>query len=296
LAGDHGIAGFCYYHYWFEGRRLLERPFDEVLASGEPDLPFCLCWANETWSRRWLGEEREVLLAQTYSFEDDRRHTRWLVRAFSDSRYLTVEGRPLFLVYRPRHLPQPHRTTDLLREACRVEGLKEPYLVGVDAHCSGFDTSVLGFDDTLVFWPQLGALVRNWDSNWTLARLARNISMGILDPGLQIFRHARALEAMERRRPPFPHFPCVFPGWDNSPRRGRSSVVILPATAPEFRGALDRAAEIVASRPVEQRLVFLNAWNEWGEGAVLEPDRRQGRLYLELLRQWSASSTTMNQL
>ena len=158
LAADSGLEGFCYYHYWFRGRRLLERPFAEVLASGAPNFPFCLCWANETWSRRWLGEERDVLIEQNYSPEDDRQHARWLCTAFGDSRYMRVDGRPLFLVYRPRHLPNPRQTADVLREETVRAGLPEPYLVGVDAHCPGVDTRTLGFDDTMNFTPQLGLL------------------------------------------------------------------------------------------------------------------------------------------
>src|SRR4029453_17010676 len=100
-----GIEAFCYWHFWFEGPRILERPFNEVLANGRPAFPFCLAWANESWSRRWLGEDREILMKQTYSAADDRRHARWLVEVFADSRYITVSGRPLFLLYRPANLP-----------------------------------------------------------------------------------------------------------------------------------------------------------------------------------------------
>ena len=96
LAREHGISGFCYYHYWFHGRRLLERPFQEVLESGRPKFPFCLCWANEPWSRRWLGEEQDILIAQTYSREDDEAHSEYLSSVFSDERYITVGNRPVF--------------------------------------------------------------------------------------------------------------------------------------------------------------------------------------------------------
>src|SRR5262245_48407283 len=133
LARAYGLEGFCYWHYWFEGRRLLERPFNEVLASGEPDFPFCLAWANETWSRRWLGEERDILMKQGYSTEDDRNHGRWLTRAFADPRYIRIGGRPVFLIYRPFDLPEPRATTDAFRGACVKEGLPEPHLIGVDA-------------------------------------------------------------------------------------------------------------------------------------------------------------------
>jgi lipopolysaccharide biosynthesis protein len=118
LAAQHGLDGFCYYHYWFGGKRLLERPFNDVLASGKPKLPFCLCWANESWSRRWLGEAKDVLMRQSYSLDDDVNHARWLIGAFSDFRYIQVEGRPMFLVYRPTDLLDPQRTTDTWRSEC----------------------------------------------------------------------------------------------------------------------------------------------------------------------------------
>ena len=123
LAREYGITGFCYYHYWFTGRRLLERPFNEVLASGEPDFPFCLCWANERWTRRWDGGEHCVLMDQTYSTEDDLAHIRWLCEAFRDPRYIRVEGRPLFLVYRAGDLPDPVRTTSIWRRRPSARGL-----------------------------------------------------------------------------------------------------------------------------------------------------------------------------
>lgn len=160
LAASHGVEGFCYWHYWFGGTRLLGRPFDEVLASGEPDFPFCLSWANETWERRWhgSGEATEVLQRQDYSEEDDLAHARWLLRAFADPRYITVDGRPVFLVYRPFDLPDPLRTTDILRKEAVDAGLAEPYLVGINAHQPTRDTRPLGFDITLNFEPQFSAV------------------------------------------------------------------------------------------------------------------------------------------
>ena len=139
LATAYGIEGFCYWHYWFHGIRLLERPVDEILASGEPDFPFCLAWANESWSRSWLGDKREVLIEQKYSEQDDRVHARWLAKAFADPRYIHVNGRPLLVVYKPMDLPEAKRTTEIFRDECRRLGQPEPYLVGIDAHCPGTD-------------------------------------------------------------------------------------------------------------------------------------------------------------
>ena len=280
LAREYGIEAFCYYHYWFNGRRLLERPFDEVLRSGRPDFPFCLCWANETWSRRWLGEERDILIEQTYSAEDDVEHARWLVNAFADNRYLKIHGRPLVLIYRPRDLPSPESTTDTLRQACMRAGLAEPFLVGVDAHCTHFDSRRIGFDDNMNFTPQLGLLPHAFDDRFNQHRLVRNLKERKIVSDIKLYDYGSAWQTMFRSRPSFPHLPSVFVGWDNTPRRGRRGIVIEDGTPELFQQALGQAIEAVRERPVQERIVFLNAWNEWAEGNHLEPDLRHGLAYL----------------
>ena len=119
LAKKHGIEGFCYYHYWFNGQRLLERPLEEVLKSGKPDFPFCMCWANENWTRRWDGDEQHVLMKQEYSEADDRAHIRSLIPVFEDKRYIRIDGKPFFLVYRTENMPDPGRTAEIWREEAR---------------------------------------------------------------------------------------------------------------------------------------------------------------------------------
>ena len=139
LAREYGIQGFCYFHYWFNGKRLLERPFNEVLASGRPDFPFCLCWANETWSRRWLGDDMDILIQQTYSVEDFRNHARWLALAFADERYIRVNDRPVFIIYRYSGIPKEIPAIAILREELNKQGSDDPYLIAVDAHNPDLD-------------------------------------------------------------------------------------------------------------------------------------------------------------
>jgi lipopolysaccharide biosynthesis protein len=275
LAGRHSVHAFCYWHYWFNGRRLLERPFQEVLRSGAPDFPFCLAWANETWSRRWLGEERDVLLKQTYSPADDRAHARWLTEAFADPRYVRVDGRPVFLIYKPLDLPEPERTTNTLRTEVIRAGLSQPLLVGVNAHCVGKDCRALGFDETLNFEPQLGALA------------------GTLNDGLKVHDDATARRLMAAQTPRHPIYPCVYVGWDNTPRRGKNAVVITGGSPQRFGDRVQDAIRSVLHREPDHRLVFINAWNEWAEGNHLEPDQRYGLQYLEALQQ-AYSATARN--
>jgi lipopolysaccharide biosynthesis protein len=268
LAAEHGIEGFCYWHYWFHGRRALERPFDEVLASSRPDFPFCLSWANETWSRRWHGSGApdEVLIEQAYSEKDDLAHVRWLLSAFDDPRYIRVGERPLFLVYRPHDLPDPRRTLDLFRSECTRAGVAEPYLLGINAHQPNEDTRPLGFDCTLNFEPQLSAVP------------------GPTDPGLKIYDYTIATRSMRAQARDYPTHPCVMVSWDNTPRRGPDGIVFINSTPATFeRGLRDVVATHPEAEPSE-RLVFLNAWNEWAEGNHLEPDLRHGLGWLEAVR------------
>jgi lipopolysaccharide biosynthesis protein len=265
LARRHGIEAFCYWHYWFNGRRLLERPFDEVLASGEPDFPFCLAWANETWSRRWLGEEKEILIKQTYAAEDNALHAQWLVRAFADKRYLRVNGRPVFLVYRPKDLPDPKATTGAIRAECARGGLPDPLLVAIASYALD-DYRGLGFDADVAFEPWLGAL------------------SGPLQDGIKTYdyRMARTLMRGVQERPAV--YPCVMVTWDNTPRRGEHGIVFTNATPEYFEAGLRELVTSVQGKPPADRLVFVNAWNEWAEGNHLEPDLKHGLKYLDAVR------------
>lgn len=265
LAAAYGIEAFCYWHYWFQGKRLLHRPVDEILATGQPRFPFCLAWSNETWSRRWLGEDQEVLIQQTYSPEDDLAHARWLAGVFADERYLRVGGRPVFLIYRPGDLPDPRHTTDTIRSECRKHGGPEPLLLGMLSHLHS-DCRKLGFDGNVDFEPQLGILP------------------DVQKEGLKVFDYVTARKAMQGRIRKFPFHPCIFVDWDNTPRRGQNGIVFLNSSPQVFGDGLEELIQSVQDRPFDERLVFINAWNEWAEGNHLEPDQRHGRGYLEAVQ------------
>lgn len=284
LAKKYGIYGFCYWHYWFHGRRLLERPVNEILRSGEPDFPFCLAWANESWSRSWLGDDKQILIHQDYSHEDDVNHATWLAEAFSDSRYIRVDGRPLFLIYRPTSLPNPQRTTDTIRDVVTKLGLANPYLVGINAHSPYLDMRTLGFDMTEDHEPQLGALPGVFSKPKLRRRLTNKFSRTIGRP-THIFTYDEARRLMNSMKPEYPFLPCFFVGWDNTARRGKEAIIILDPSAKRLCNDLRKVIEKTADKPVEEQLIFINAWNEWAEGMYLEPDQTFGRGRLEMIKE-----------
>jgi glycosyltransferase involved in cell wall biosynthesis len=270
LARAHGITGFCYYHYWFSGKQLLERPFEEVLASGRPNFPFCLCWANEPWSRRWDGQEHDVLQPQSYSEEDDRRHIAWLLPAFRDERAILVDGKPLFLVYQGRDLPDPARTIEIWQEAAREVGLAGIHLVSVETGWDeGWDARQVGFDGKVLFQPQFSILGRQ-------PRLKAG------PEATRVFDYQRAWRALADPAPvEYDRYECVFPSWDNTARRGEDAWVLHNSSPAAYQEWLELAIRRTLERPGSDRLLFLNAWNEWAEGAYLEPDEQHGLAYLE---------------
>jgi lipopolysaccharide biosynthesis protein len=283
LAREYGIHGFCYYHYWFNGRRLLERPVDAILDSGAPDFPFCLCWANENWTRAWDGAEREVLIGQNYSREDDREHLHWLCRAFEDSRYIRVNGKPLFLVYRASRLPDARQTAETWREEARRNGVGEIMLANVESFATEQrDPETIGFDVAVEFapdWSRLGAPLQRTFSSRVLRKL-RLASPNYVKH--RVFDYADVAERMlAKERPPYIRFPGVTPMWDNAARRQQGATILKGSTPALYQSWLSRAIEKFLPRESGHELVFINAWNEWAEGNHLEPCQEWGRAYLE---------------
>jgi hypothetical protein len=278
LARRYGIEGFCYYHYWFAGRRILERPFNEVVASGSPDFPFCLCWANETWSGIWHGAPNRILLEQTYPGRADyEAHFQTLLPAFVDRRYIRVDGKPIFLIYRPEKLPDSIETLAFWRDMAADAGLGGIHFVGMSARPewnpvpAGFDAKI---DMQLI-------LTRPWISRREPIKWARDkleIWRGL--PTIYSYpafveKHKFAATAGELS------YPCLVHSWDNTPRSGRNGVVLEGAMPELFRQSVDDAIRLLKHRPPEHRLLFLKAWNEWAEGNHLEPDLKHGHRFLE---------------
>lgn len=303
LAASYGIYGFCYYHYWFNGRPILERPVNDIWKSGEPEFPFCLCWANENWTRQWDGLETDVLLEQRYSAADDLAHIRSLIPIFLDRRYIRVADRPLFLVYRASQFPEPEKTTATWRREAERAGLKGLFLVRVESFIECGDPSTIGFDCSLEFQPRfselsnLRILGRRW---WRRRRL------GTAEPAFfdnAVFEYEELVRnALAAPVPTYPRIPCVCPGWDNSPRRKHGATIFINST-PEIyerwlREVVNRRRAGITSKENSgitwDSFVFINAWNEWAEGNHIEPCQRWGRKYLEATRRALGISTNQS--
>lgn len=292
MAREHGIEGFCYWYYWFAGKRLLERPFCEVLESGKPDFPFCLAWANQTWTGVWHGATDKVLIEQAYpGMKDYESHFYAVLDAFSDGRYITIEGKPVFLVFRPHELPDPKRFTDCWRELAIKSGLKGLFFIGF-AEPSWIPTDY-SFDAYVPnnFGKALSKL--RCSSRSYLDRIFRKLAGKDLrqlyreissKPMVHLYKDMikHALPPLEKD---FDQYPCVFPNWDNTPRSGVRGIVLHDSTPELFRVHLKEAIAQVYDRPHDKRVVFVKSWNEWAEGNYLEPDQRFGRAYLEVVKE-----------
>jgi hypothetical protein len=271
---------------------MLERVVEEVRSSGVPDFPFCLAWANTSWVGTWTGAPDRVYIEQTYPGEDDhRRHFDALVGAFHDPRYVRVDGRPLFYIYRPHDLPEPAQFADLWRRWADEAGLPGLFLVGQTvpgprqwpASTNGFD-AVVPYDRVPAFdrhaarrGPFRGG---RWSPDWVLSALTSRLPF---TPAIHWYRHWSSYVPTLGSGADLA-FPAVIPSWDNTPRFGRRGSVYHGASPELFGAQVVRAAALVADRPADQRIVFVKSWNEWAEGNYLEPDREFGRAFLEAHR------------
>jgi lipopolysaccharide biosynthesis protein len=279
LAKNYGIEAFCYYHYWFAGKRLLNRPFDEVVASGKPDFPFCLCWANSTWSGIWHGSPNKILIEQTYpGIEDHRKHFETLLPAFKDPRYLRVDGKPIFLILEANDIPNVEATVELWREFAVKSGLGGLYLIGISG-APGSDLTSLGFDAVAIY-PFMTRL--HTAKAGLLRRLQNKIGRMFGRPHVLDFADFMKLQ-MPRKILDYEAYPTVVHAWDNTPRSGSGGVAYVNSTPEKFRDMLKAAVMSVDDKPPQRRLVFLKSWNEWAEGNHLEPDLKYGHAYLRVL-------------
>jgi lipopolysaccharide biosynthesis protein len=273
LARLYGVGGFCFYFYWFGGRTLLETPLRTWLDDPSLDLPFCLCWANENWTRRWDGRDREVLIAQNHSHQDDLAFIAHIAPYLRDPRAIRLNGRPLLLVYRPDLLEDARATAARWRDWCAEAGVG-PITLGYVQTVALEDPAIYGFDVAVEFPPNM-------------------TDVPDIDPSRLKFRpgfvgrvkdwQAMAASAVKRALPSYTLLRGVNPGWDNTPRRDGRATIHYGATPDAYRTWLEAMVAQTAERfpdPAD-RLIFVNAWNEGAEGAVLEPDAGHGYAWLQ---------------
>lgn len=287
LAKASGIHGFCYYHYWFNGKQLLERPLKEVLISGEPDFPFCLCWANENWSRNWDGKSTTMLMEQNYSKEDDLNHITYLCKeVFSDKRYITVDNKPVFVIYRPSLFPNIKETIELWRREVKKYGFEDIYLIFFWSFDHGINPKTLGFDAAAQFSPNKMGFVRK---KAKIAELIRKL--GILSPVSSKYLTIEYSDVVDYYKSidypkDFILYPCVTPMWDNYVRRReKGGTILLNSTPQKYKEWLENVYAKWNPPSSEENFIFLNAWNEWAEGNHLEPCEKWGRQYLDATRE-----------
>lgn len=292
LARKYGIYGFCYYHYWFNGKLLLEKPFNDVLISGKPDFPFCLCWANENWTRAWDGRDHHVLISQEYNDQDNNAHILWLLKAFQDERYIKISNCPVLLIYRIDQIKEITQLIKQWRNTVKFFGFPDIYLCAVKnnfTELSDQQILSLGFNAIVDFQPNKNDYPKPKKLS---TKFYSSIKKIVPNKIFQKFKNSlntayvldyRAMaEGLIKKNWPenYIKFPCIFPSWDNSSRKKLAT--IIQNQDPEiYEKWLCYAIKCIKNYPESEQLVFLNAWNEWAEGCHLEPDKRMGHSFLK---------------
>ncbi len=311
LAREAGIEGFCYYHYWFGGgRQLLERPFNEVVASGKPDFPFCICWANHTWSnktwnRKSAMQQDSVLMEQTYpGTEDDIAHFNSLLPAFRDPRYMTVDGKLIFVIYDPLKFINIERFIETWRKLAEKNGLPGFHFVGMTPSTLTLrvaadgsrqrvmpnlkssakifkDVLDLGFDSVNSFGKRRGEML--YEGKWK--NLAKTILRHVGLPTDSIrYDYERTVCNYFAPEDSWENvYPTILPQWDRTPRVSSWDGVYVNATPEKFEKHIRQALELIKDKAPEHRILFLKSWNEWGEGNYVEPDLQWGHGFLDAI-------------
>lgn len=292
LAREAGIEGFMYWHYWMGGgKRLLERPFDEVLESGKPDFPFCLGWANHSWkTSTWttMGNFQKdgMICEQTYPGDDDYiAHFNYCLKAFKDPRYIKVDGKPFFLVYSALALPNCHHFFDLWNKLARENGFPGIHFVGL---ATGWDKYIneqlsQGYDAICHanLWQAEANTVNKW-KKLILGKIRNKFDWVPLDT----YDYRKIVDNLVNDLDKQDNiYPCLLPGWDRSPRSGKKAVIYKNSTPECWKEHCRKAISMVKDKPDEHKIVILRSWNEWGEGNYVEPDERWGHAYLDALKE-----------
>ncbi len=293
MAREYGLEGFAYWHYWFgNGKRLLERPFNEVLNSGEPNFPFCLAWANETWKGFNHGlTNRNLLIEQLYPGDKDyTNHFYSVLPAFKDSRYITVDGNPIFIIYKPYQLPNASHFITLWQKLAQQNGLQKIHFIAhlqfpsenKKSEKESYD-EMLSFGFDAVNFVRLAVFIQHRSFIDRLIGKINKTYRGIpfSYPYKKIIPFlTNSIDKSENV------YPSIIPGWDHSPRSGKEGLIITNSTPELFGNHVEQVMSEITQKPIEKRLIFLKSWNEWAEGNYMEPDLVWGHQYLENLKRY----------
>ena len=307
LAREAGIEGFCYYHYWFgNGKQLLERPFKEVLTSGKPDFPFCLCWANHDWTNKTWKKGSSIrrdsmIMQMQYSMEDHRQHFMSVLPAFKDPRYIRVDDKPLFAVWAPRDIPDVAAFIALWQQLARENGLPGIHFVGYTTNTFGRSRE----NGKITLWPTdvsgklyQELLDKGFDAVISSGlHRAQSIVHGKFKMLTYFLKDQTFLQAKLRtdyskvmRNYYVPEdawenvYPTLLPQWDRTPRAGAKTDPLINSTPEKFQTSVEEAIRLIQNKHPEHQILFLKAWNEWGEGNYVEPDLKFGHGYLDAIK------------
>ena len=275
LAKKYNIYGFCYYFYWFNGKRLLERPLDDLLIHKELDHNFCICWANENWSRRWDGSEDQLLMEQIYTPENDEKIFTDMLPFISDERYIKIHGSPLLIVYRVDQMPYPRETFKKWRSLAQENGIENLHISAIESFGIA-EPRQYGCDSSIEFPPHgldIGLCTEKYIENED-------------EFNGKIYDYEEVVSyALNKEMPSYKHFRGIMTNWDNTPRRGKNSHIFVNSSPEIYETWLRGLVKITKNcNENGEQLIFINAWNEWAEGAYLEPDQLYGKAYLEATR------------
>lgn len=269
-----GVYGQIFYHYWFGGRLILEQPAQVLLENNDIPMRYCFCWANENWTKRWDGNESEILLGQNYSSKDAEAFIRYLIPFFNDQRYIKIDGRPVLYVYRPSHIEDAREYVRIWRKVCTEEGLKEPYIVAVLTR---------GANNPIDFDMDAGVerVLHDWTAG-AVPEMKDELDQYVPMKGSVLsYEKVADFYSLQGGAKEFSYIRSVVPMWDNTPRYNDAGIMLHGGTPIIFQKWLESAITYSRQHLNErERFVVVNAWNEWAEGAHLEPDTRHGYAYL----------------
>lgn len=286
LGRNYGVEGFCYWHYWFgNGKRLIERPFMEVISSGEPDFPFCLAWANETWKGFNHGlRDRNILIEQLYpGVEDYTAHFYEILTAFKDKRYITIDGKPIFIIYKPLADPEISIFIETWRKLAKENGLDGIYFIGQNMDFTTSEQELLKTGIDAINTVRLNDFLSDKKS---FSRKFYKRFNKIFRKNIKVYPYKLAsksfiCQTVDQKEK---IYPSIIPGWDHSPRSGHEGLVLTDSNPELFEKHVAEAIETVKNKESEHKIIFIKSWNEWAEGNYMEPDLQWGTKYLEALK------------